>query len=113
MKRVVVQVLKFSQTLDELISKRKILQENYEEFEKRLVENPYIGDIIQGTGGLRKTRLQSSSKGKRGGYRVCYVDFPAKEKLFLILLYAKNVQEDLDSKEKKILKGLIQKLEAE
>ncbi len=74
------------------------------------MENPEEGDPIQGTGGLRKTRLKSSSKGKSGGFRVCYCDIPEKETLFLILIYAKNEKEDLDSKEKKILKALVEKL---
>ena len=95
MKRTLVQTQKFSKMLDELIKENKILLKDYEAFERRLVEHPEEGDVIQGTGGLRKTRLKSLTKGKSGGFRVCYCDIPEKEKLFLIALFGKNVQEDL------------------
>lgn len=89
------------------------MKEDFEAFEKKLLENPEEGDLIQGTNGLRKTRLKSSSKGKSGGYRVCYLDLPEKEKIFFILIYAKNVQEDLSGEEKRILKLLVEKLRRE
>jgi len=62
--------------------------------------------MIPGTGGVRKTRLKSASKGKRGGFRVCYYfhDVGSGE-LYLIALYAKNEQENLTSDEKKELKA--------
>jgi hypothetical protein len=61
MKRLFIHTCKFSEVLDQLISHNKILLEDYEEFEKKLLENPDEGDVIQGTGGLRKTRLKSPS----------------------------------------------------
>ena len=113
MKRVVIQTRKFSQVLDSLIDQKKLLKEDFEAFERRLVANPDEGDVIQGTGGLRKTRLKASSKGKSGGFRVCYVDVPEKEKLFLILIYPKNVQEDLSKDEIKVLKSIVDMLRKE
>ncbi len=113
MKRTLVQTQKFSRVLDALINEKKLLEKDFEAFEKRLVENPEEGDPIQGTGGLRKTRLKSCSKGKSGGFRVCYCDIPEKEKLFFIALYAKNVQEDLNSEEKRQLRILVERLRRE
>jgi hypothetical protein len=78
-----------------------------------LVAFPDHGDVIQGAGGLRKTRLKSSTKGKSGGFRVCYCDLPEKEKLFLVVIFPKNVKEDLSKEEKRGLKQLIQKLKGE
>jgi hypothetical protein len=68
---------------------------------------------MQNTGGLRKTRLKSTSKGKSGGFRVCYCDVPEKEKLFFVAIFPKNVQENLTDEEKKIFKVLVTKLRKE
>ncbi len=113
MKRLVIQTNLFSEDLDDLIAKKKLLIDDYEDLELSLVAFPNQGDVIQGTGGLRKTRLKSSSKGKSGGFRVCYCDVPESEKLFLIAIFPKNVKEDLSQAEKKYLKLLIEKLKGE
>lgn len=104
MKRDIVQTRNFAKTVDDLINRRKLLPEDFEAFKKRLVQNPDTGDLIPGTGGVRKTRLKSAAKGKSGGFRVCYFDDPHREELFMMRIYPKNVQEDLSSTEKKALK---------
>ncbi len=86
--------------MDGLIAGNKLSKEDFWKFEDQLVNYPDTGDVIQGTGGLRKTRLKSSSKGKSGGFRVCYCDVPEKEKLFLVAIFPKNVQENLSAEEK-------------
>jgi len=37
-----------------------------------VAHNPEVGDIIQGTGGVRKLRWGKAGSGKRGGARVIY-----------------------------------------
>ena len=113
MKRLIIQSKPFSEELDRLISTNKLLSGDYEELEKRLTKNPDDGDIVQGTGGLRKTRIKSSSKGKSGGFRICYYDISLKERLYLLFIYGKNVQEDLSGEEKKFLKKLVEILKKE
>lgn len=113
MKRLFVQTHNFSNVLDQLISKNRLLKEDYEELEKRILENPDEGDVMQGTGGLRKTRLKSATSGKSKGFRVCYFDIPEKEKTFFIAIFAKNVKENLTDEEKKIFKALVTKLKKE
>ena len=113
MKRIIIQTHKFSDTLDNLIKGNKISKDDFSDFEKELVANPEEGDLIQGTGGLRKTRLKSTSKGKSGGFRVCYCDVKDKGKLFLIVLYGKNEKEDLSAEEKQILKRIVERLKGE
>jgi hypothetical protein len=56
---------------------------------------------------VRKARLKSSSRGKSGGFRVCYYDVTQKGKIYLLLIYPKNVQEDLTPEDKKTLKELV------
>lgn len=104
MKRDIAQTRNFAKMIDDLIRERKLLPEDLEAFKKRLVQNPEEGDLISGTGGVRKARLKSATKGKRGGFRVCYFDDPEREELFLMRIYPKNEQENLTFEEKKALR---------
>ena len=81
--------------------------------EEILLENPHIGDVIQGTGGARKMRIQLDGRGKSGGGRVIYLDVFEKEKLYLLFAYPKNVQEDLTEEQKKTIKSLIDAIKKE
>ncbi len=62
---------------------------------------PTCGDLIRGTGGLRKVRIGRGGSGKRGGARVIYYfyngDFPA----VLMTLYAKNEKDDLSARDRR------------
>ncbi len=112
MKRLIIELNFFSKELDTLIYQRRLLYKDFNELEKQLIENPDLGDLIPGTGGIRKIRLKSDSKGKSGGFRICYLDDPLSGILFFILIYAKNEKEDLNSKEKNVLRELTTKLKA-
>jgi hypothetical protein len=106
MKRCIIEAKNFTKSIDDLIAKKKLLPEDFDALKRSLAQKPEEGDLITGTGGVRKTRLKSSSKGKSGGFRVCYFDDKDAEELFLILIYPKNEQENLTSHEKKALKEL-------
>ena len=69
--------------------------------EEILLSNPRIGEVIQGTGGARKMRIQLEGRGKSGGGRVIYLDVFEKEKLYLLFAYPKNAQDDLTEDQKK------------
>lgn len=107
MKREVTQTKIFEKEVSRLIAKNKLSEKDFEAFKRYLVENPKDGDVIPGTGGLRKTRLKSASKGKSGGFRVCYLDMEEKLILFLLSIYPKNEQENLSQQEKKELKQIV------
>ena len=113
MKRLIIQAKAFTEELDRLIAANKVLLEDYEELEKRLTRNPEDGDVVQGTNGLRKTRMKSPSGGKSGGFRVCYYDISIKGRLYLLFIYGKNVQENLSFDQKKFLKKLVEVLRKE
>jgi hypothetical protein len=104
MKRKIIEPRALARIIDDLIAERKVLKEDLEALKKELISDPESGDIIPGTGGVRKIRLKSASKGKRGGFRVCYFDDPKREELFLLKIYGKNEKEDLSAAEKKSLK---------
>ena len=106
MKRHLIQTRDFEDTVENLIDKRKLKRQDFEDFKKALAENPEQGDVIPGTGGIRKTRLKSVTKGKSGGFRVCNLNVEDRLILFLLFIYAKNEQENLSPSEKVELKQL-------
>ena len=64
---------------------------------------PTCGDLIPGTGGLRKVRVGRGGSGKRGGARVIYYFYNAEFPAVLMTLYAKNEKADLTARDKKAL----------
>lgn len=81
--------------------------------EELLLEYPDRGDIIEGTGGARKMRIQLEGRGKRGGGRVIYLDVFEQENLYLLFAYPKNVQEDLTPDQKKAIRKMVEAIRGE
>jgi hypothetical protein len=81
--------------------------------EKYLSENPDVGDVIQGTGGLRKVRWALSNTSRSGGIRVLYLNIVIKEKIYMIDLFAKSEKENLTKAEKNNMKKLVTELKGE
>lgn len=78
-----------------------------------LLRDPQRGDVIEGTGGARKLRIQLVGRGKSGGGRVIYLDVFEREDLYLLFAYPKNVQEDLTSERRKAIRKLIEAIRKE
>ncbi len=80
-----------------------------------LANNPEAGEIMQGTGGIRKVRWKREGTGKSGGVRVIYFYKNQRLPLFLLTVYAKGMQENLSKAErnkwKKGVETLIQTYE--
>lgn len=72
--------------------------------------DPTCGDLIPGTGGLRKVRIGQGERGKRGGARVIYYFYNADFPLLLLGLYAKNDKADLSGREKKKLVDAVKEI---
>lgn len=83
--------------------------ENFRGLQKELMENPEAGDVIEGTGGLRKVRHsdEKRGKGKRGGLRVIYFWWLSGRQFWLFTLYNKNEMDDLTAAQRKILKEFL------
>ena len=79
--------------------------------QEELILNPTKGDLMQGTGGLRKLRFAFEGRGKSGSSRVCYVDFAVYEKIYLITAYPKNEKENLSKAERNAIAAVIRQLE--
>jgi hypothetical protein len=63
-----------------------------------LSENPKAGDVVPDTGGVRKLRWSRTGMGKRGGVRVIYFAQDGKGRIWLLTLYAKSAQENIQAK---------------
>ena len=93
----------FTRQVQELLS-----DEAYSAFQWYMALNPRAGDVIQGTGGLRKVRWSVAGGGKRGGVRVIYFHVAAQAQVRLLLIYRKGVKHDLTVAEKRTLRRLNQ-----
>lgn len=89
--------------------------EGFRGLQKMLMENPEAGDVIEGTGGLRKVRYadEKRGKGKRGGLRVIYYWWQPGTQFWLFTVYNKDEMDDLTATQRKTLKELLkQELDA-
>ena len=111
MKRVFVYAPLIRKRLDELDDP----DNKARQIENEILNNPETGDIVPGTGGVRKFRLpdEERSKGKRGGIRVFYLDLPHAEKTYLLFFLKKGEAEDLMGSEKIMIRDLVSVLKKE
>jgi hypothetical protein len=89
------------------IDVRALLSDDeYSALQQHLVAMPNAGDVIAGTGGLRKIRWTVAGRGKRGGTRVIYYHVVAQAQIRMILIYRKGIKDDLTPKEKTVLRKI-------
>ncbi|WP_290793477.1 transcriptional regulator [Halomonas sp.] len=60
-----------------------------------LAFDPLVGDVIPGTGGVRKVRWRRQGSGKRGGVRVIYYNTLDDGQVWLLIVYAKSKFDNL------------------
>lgn len=99
---VIVETSIFTRQVLSLLS-----DEEYRRLQSILVIHPETGDIIQGSGGLRKLRWGVQRRGKRGGIRVIYYWVVNKEQILMLLIYAKTHQGDLTPEQLKLLRKIV------
>lgn len=85
-----------------------LTDDEYAGFQDYLAGHPDAGDVISDAGGMRKIRVVSSGKGKRGGSRVIYYWQDSRSRIFLMAIYAKSRQIDLTPEQKKALRALLE-----
>lgn len=69
--------------------------DEYRELQKSLMNNPEAGNVIPGSGGVRKLRWRAPGRGKRGGYRVIYYAKRLQGVIWMLTMYPKNVAENI------------------
>ena len=71
-----------------------------------LAENPTAGDLIPGTGGVRKLRWGLEGRGKRGGARIIHFFHSSRLPLFLLTAFAKNERSDISGADRNSFREL-------
>jgi mRNA-degrading endonuclease RelE of RelBE toxin-antitoxin system len=81
--------------------------EEYRELQEFLTRHPDAGNVIPGSGGLRKLRWTATGKGKRGGSRIIYYWLSQRDTLLMLFVFKKNEQSDLTKGQLKALKAVV------
>lgn len=110
MRRIFYQTHLFSKKVDSRGGEVLLLR-----IEEEILKNPEAGATIAGTGGVRKLRIEdpARTKGKRGGFRVLYLDLPDCQETYLITFYGKDEADDLSPQAKKLISQIVQAIKAE
>ena len=77
-----------------------------------LATNPTVGDVIAGTGGVRKVRWALPGRGKSGGARVIYYYHDERIPLYLFSFYVKNDRADITHAQRNAFKQIVAALVA-
>ena len=85
-----------------------LTDEEYRIFQAFLAVSPDAGDVVRGSGGVRKVRWNRRGTGKSGGGRVLYFARSEAGEIWLLLIYAKSA---VDSIPGRILKALKEEME--
>ena len=81
----------------------------YSALQQELMDNPEVGDVMEGTGGLRKLRRPDPrrGKGKRSGLRVIYYWWLGGDQFWLFTVFDKDQADDLTLDQRKALKQML------
>ncbi|MDB5973041.1 MAG: transcription elongation factor GreB [Hydrocarboniphaga sp.] len=82
--------------------------ESYSELQAHLAQHPDAGDIIEGSGGIRKLRRKLPGTGKRGGVRVIYFWRVAEAQILMLTVYRKADKDDLTEPQKRLLRRIVE-----
>lgn len=75
-----------------------LTDEEYAKLQNALIKDPEAGDLIPGSGGVRKVRWGVAGRGKRGGIRVIYYARTRQGEIWMLTLYAKSLVENISAK---------------
>ena len=87
-----------------------LTDDEYSGLQSVLVENPSLGDIIKGGGGIRKLRHALPGRGKSGGVRVIYYWLRDDGQIYMLLIYPKSKKDNLSERETALLREFVKEL---
>jgi hypothetical protein len=82
-------------TIFERVRDAYLDDDEYAELQQFMMERPEAGNVIPGSGGVRKLRWKRQGMGKRGGLRVIYMVHYQPNEFWLLTIYAKAKQENV------------------
>ena len=82
--------------------------DSYRLLQHTLMLRPDMGNLIQGSGGLRKVRWKSKGRGKSGGARIIYYWAVSEDTILMLLVYGKNEQANLTPAQLGYLRKIIE-----
>ena len=82
--------------------------ESWRALQIALMLRPEAGDLIRGSGGLRKIRWSEPGKGKRGGLRIIYYWDKPRDRIYMLFPYRKSRKDDLTREQVRTLKRLVE-----
>ena len=90
---------------------KSLIDDNsYAEQQKESSSEPEQGDLIRGSGGVRKIRWYQDGVGKSGGIRVIYYYMNNKGQIYMFMAYPKTVKDDLTDQEVALLRKAVEVL---
>ncbi len=101
---VIVETSVFTKLIQELMD-----DDHYKELQEALVNRPDLGDLIQGSGGLRKVRWKLKGTGKSGGVRVIYYWVVDDHHIRMLYVYPKGRQDSLTKSQIAQLKAIVER----
>lgn len=72
-----------------------LTDDEYAAFQQYLAADPDAGDLVGGSGGVRKIRWARKGGGKSGGVRVLYFARTRQGEIWLLLIYAKSARDTI------------------
>jgi hypothetical protein len=100
----------FSTKRYEREAKRLLTETEIVAMETSIAADPDAHPVVIGTGGIRKARWSRQGKGKSAGVRVIYYYWNADNEVYMLYVYAKKEQADLDSASRKAAKSFVEEL---
>ncbi len=101
----IAELPEYIRTADKLLS-----ESERQDVIRYLAEHPKAGDLMEGTGGVRKLRWGRGGQGKSGGVRIIYYFHDEVMPLYLLTLFAKGDQANLSKAQRNELASLVQLL---
>ena len=87
--------------------------EEMADLQRYLSKNAKSGDVVPGTGGVRKLRWSRAGMGKRGGVRILYYVQDTKGRIWLLTVYAKSARENIPASTLSLLREMADHAEIE
>ena len=88
---------------------REIMPDDeYFRLQDLLIQRPDVGVVIIGSGGIRKVRVRTFGRGKRGGARVIYFWAASEDTILMLDVYAKSEREDITAAQLKQMKRIVE-----